>query len=124
MVMNLQEYKKTLQQGISVLDGLLELYTPDKQVENDWAAICLSDTRNLQRSFLERLANPLLAVTAEETSPAMLSIQKYLDNHWADYREFPVANAQKRTIIVDFHTQLKAVAKQIGQLYNAVRVSS
>ena len=122
MVMYLQEYKELLQKGISVLNGILELYTSDEQAGDDWAAICLSDTRNLQRSFLERLANPLLAVTAEETSPAMLSIQQYIDSHWADYREFPVVNSQKRTLIVDFHTQLKAVAKQIGQLYNAVRV--
>ena len=118
MVTYLQEYKELLQKGILVLDGILELYTPDEQDRNDWASICLSDTRNLQRSFSERLANPLLAVTAEETSPAMLSIQQYIDSHWADYREFPVANSQKRTLIVDFHTQLKAVAKQIGQLHN------
>ncbi|RZK30078.1 MAG: hypothetical protein EOO63_07620 [Hymenobacter sp.] len=123
MVIYLQEYKDLLQKGIIVLDNLLEIYTPDKQAENDWATICLSDTRNLHRSLSERLANPRLTVTPEETSPVMVAIQQYIENHWADYREFPVANAQKRALLVDLHAQLKIVAKGVGQLYNAVMVS-
>lgn len=79
---------------LDAVAALFGQYLHVKKAENGWAAICLSDTRNLLRSFSERLANPVLAVTAAETSFVMLSIQQYIDNHWADYQKFPAANLQ------------------------------
>ena len=120
MVAYLEEYMRLLQRGVAVFDDLLALYTPDKQTEKDWADI-ISDTRNQRRSFAERLADPPADVTAEETSPVARSVRQYVDSHWADYREFPVASADKRARLEALHTQLGAIANGIGQIYNAVR---
>jgi hypothetical protein len=118
MAIHLQDYKSLLQKGIEVLDKLVALYTQDDEAENDWTTNCLSDSYNLQRSFSERLTNPQLTLTTEETSPVMLAIQQYIDSHWADYREFPIADSQKRMLLVDLHFKLKDVARGIGHLYN------
>jgi hypothetical protein len=118
MAIHLQDYKSLLQKGIEVLDKLVALYTQDDEAENDWTTSCLSDSYNLQRSFSDRLTNPHLTLTTEETSPAMLSIQQYIANHWADYREFPIADSQKRMLLVDLHSKLNDVARGIGHLYN------
>jgi hypothetical protein len=123
MSIHLQEFKSLLRKGVKVLDELVALYTPDKKAEKDWTTTCLSDSYNLQRSFSERLTNPHLTLTMEEISPALLSIQQYIDSHWADYREFPIANSQKRILLIDLHSQLKNVARGIGHLYNVAGAS-
>lgn len=121
MVAYLEEYVHLLRRGVAVFDDLLALYAPDRQTDKDWADISLSDTRNQRRSFAERLADPPADVTAEETSPVARSVRQYVDSHWADYREFPTANADKRARLEALHAQLGAIANGIGQIYNAVR---
>lgn len=121
MVALVKEYIMLLEQGVAITDQLLALYNPDQHVPRDWADISLSDTRNQRRSFAERLADPPVELTAEETSSLALSIRQYMDAHWADYQEYPIADATKRLQLEEFHKELKAVADAIGQLYNLVR---
>lgn len=121
MVALLNQYTSLLQQGIDVFDKLMVLYTPDKQADKDWADICLSDTRNQLRSFAERLTDLQLQITAEETSSVALSVRQYLDAHWADYREFPIASEIKRAQLEVLHAKLKTIASSIGHIYNLVR---
>ena len=121
MVAFLEEYEQLLRQGIAVLSTLLALYSPDKQSENDWADISLADTRNQYRSFTERLSQPPVLITVEETASLSLSIRKYIDSHWADYREFPKADTHKRAKVEELHTQLELIASGFGQIYNSLR---
>lgn len=122
MVDYLDIYNELLRRGVAAFDELLALYAPDKQTEKDWADISLSDTRNQRRSFMERLADPPVRLTAEETSSVALSVRQYVESHWADYHEYPIKSVEKRARIEALHAQLKAVADGIGQIYNALRV--
>lgn len=121
MVNYLEDYKRLLQKGVDVYDQIIQLYTPDKRAERDWADITLMQARTKRNGFLERLATPPAKVTAENTSPLMLSIGHFIDDHWADYQELPAANPEKRTRVEQLHAELEQIANGIGQIYNAVR---
>ena len=121
MVTYLEEYKHLLQRGVRVYDELLLLYAPDKRAENDWADITLAETKTHRNGLSERLTNLPTRITPENTSPVMQSIDRFIDSHWADYRELPVANPEKREQLERLHSELEAVADGLGQIYNAVR---
>ena len=123
MVDYTEEYKRLLQIGVYVYDELTQLYISDRHVENDWADITLAEIRTKRNGMAERLQNLPTIITAENTSPVMLSIDRFIDSHWADYQEFPVADGEKRKALERMHTELEAVASGIGQIYNAVRGS-
>lgn len=116
-----EAYQALLRRGAQALDELLQLYTPDIRAGKDWADVSAADTRNKRNSLTERLAGPLQP-TAADASTLVVSLGHYLDSHWADYQEdFPVANPQKRARLEALHSELAAVVKGIGEIYNALR---
>lgn len=119
MVNYIEEYKGLLQKGANVYDELIQLYAPDKQAENDWADITVAETRTKRNGLLERLAKPG-EISAIYTNTLILSIGHYLDSHWADYREIPVANPEKRQQVERLHAELEAIINGVAQIHNAL----
>ena len=120
MVTYLEEYKHLLQRGVRVYDELLLLYAPDKRAENDWADITLAETKTKRDGLSERLASSR-KLSAAYTSTLIGSISHYLDSHWADYRELPVANPEKRQRVEQLHAELEAIAIATNAIDNALR---
>ena len=123
MVEYVENYKLLLQRGAGIYEELLLLYAPEKKSGEEWAIKSALQTSNQRISLLERLADPLPRITAEETSALVASIGHYLDRHWADYQEFPVNDQAKRSRLVELHAKLETVIKGFGQIYNALRAS-
>lgn len=119
MVDYLEEYKSLLQRGVSAYSDLIQLYAPDKQKENDWADITASETTTERNGMLERLANPKLSPLYSST--LVSSIRHYLDSHWADYQEYPIADAKKRERVEHPHAELESIMDAAGSLNNALR---
>ena len=120
MVTHLEEYKQLLQRGVGVYNELLLLYAPDKRAENDWADITLAETKTHRNGLSERLAD-YHELSVAHASTLIGSIRHYLDSHWADYRELPVANPEKRQRVEQLHAELKIVMNAAGAIYNALR---
>lgn len=120
MVDYIETYKELLQRAANVYNQLLELYAPDKQAENDWADITLAETRTQRNGMLERLANPT-KLSAAYTNTLILSIGHYLDSHWADYQNLPIANLEKQKQVEQQHAELEAIIKKIAQIDIALR---
>ena len=119
MVSYLEDYEELLQRGVVLFDKLLALYTLDRQAEKDWADVTIAETTIKRNGMLERLTNPKLS--AAHTSTLVGSIRTYLDKHWADYQEFPVANLEKRMNVEALHAELEAIMDAAGDINNALR---
>ncbi len=120
MVNYIEAYKELLQRAAEVFEALIRLYSPDKHVENDWADVTLAETRIQRNGMLERLANPT-KISAAYTNTLILSIGHYLDSHWADYQNLPIASPEKRTQVEREHTELEAIIKEIAKISIALR---
>ncbi len=121
MVDYLPEYQRQLQRALMVLDELLALYAPDQHTASDWAARCLLHTQQQRSSLAQRLTQPPAPLTAEDTSALTVSLGHYLDSHWADYQQLPVADAAKRVQLLALHARLEAILRDLAPIHNALR---
>ena len=111
------QYAPILERAVRAYNALIELYTPDRHAENDFADHTISETITKRNGLLERLADP---ATLEEafTDNYFLSIMKFLDSHWDDYREYPIADAKKFERREALHAELKDIMNEIIFIQN------
>lgn len=100
-----RDYKQLLQQGIRVCEALGELYAADAKTRGDWANRSLSDTQDQRASFGFALVNTW-DLAARSTTTLVGCLARYLDNHWADYTDLPVADPEKRLVLERLRAEL------------------
>lgn len=113
----IRSYKLLSQEARGIYDALLALYEPDIQTERDFAACTVSAIKAQRAGVAGRLARP------NELSPAttnllIQSIGRYLDSHWDNYREIPIADPEKFARREQLHAALQGVMSRIGELQN------
>lgn len=121
-----EKYESLLRQAIAAYEGLMELYAPDAEAGNDYAASCAAQAANKRQTALEYLAPSGQALSAEKTSAFSVSTLHYLDDHWADYALYPPGNAEgvghpvydpkKHQQVEQLHADLKAVMRGVGEI--------
>lgn len=116
MVDSLVTYCSILQRGVKVCDALSALYKPDAAI--DWASRTLMQTANMRMAFDERLIDPEL--TVEQTSSVTGIMDRYLDNHWADYNQFIKPDQAKHQQLLQLHAALRVLMDETGALTNAL----
>lgn len=112
-------YRSLVEQAANVFDALISLYSPDIKAKKDWAEITVSEATSQRDGLLERLANPRI-LSSSRTGTLVSSIGHFIDSHWADYREFPVANPEKRKRVEQLHAELEAITKAVAPINNAL----
>lgn len=112
-------YLNLVQRAADVFEALVHLYSPDVRAEKDWADISAVDAKAQRNGLLERMASQR-ALTSARTGTFVSSIGHYLDSHWADYQEFPVANPSKREQVMQLHAKLEAILEEIAPINNAL----
>lgn len=120
MVTATEKYKVLLQEAVQLFDALLELYLPDKRTEQDFAARTIIDIQGKRTGMVERLARPEPVSTAM-TATLIQVIGHYLDSHWDDYREIPVADPAKFARRSELHASLEALVERIAQLHIEIK---
>lgn len=115
MVDNVTLYKEILERAVRAYDGIIELYTPDIRNGNDFAARTVAQAISKRDGLLERL-NDVSHLVDVFKSNYSLSIQFFIDEHWDDYREFPISDPTKFKRREALHAELLSVTKDIGQV--------
>ena len=112
-------HRNLVEQAAKVFEALISLYSPDIKAKKDWAEITVSEATSQRDGLLERLANPRVLSSAR-TGILVSSIGHFIDSHWADYQEFPVANPEKRKRVEQLHAELEAITKAVAPINNAL----
>ena len=120
MVDYTSQYAPILERAVRIYTDLIELYAPDRAANSSFVDATINDASAARRGLLERLAKPdSLARTF--TSNYFLSITHFLDNHWDDYREYPIADPEKFKQREELHKELKAVKNDIMRIQYTLR---
>jgi hypothetical protein len=117
MVDYLPTYLALLQRGVTLCDTLAKVYEPD--IAQDWASRTLMQLGSLRMGLADRMIDPELVL--EQTSSVTGMIDRYIDSHWADYREIPIPDLTKRARVLDLHEDLMAVINGVGAISNVLR---
>ncbi|RZK27925.1 MAG: hypothetical protein EOO63_12360 [Hymenobacter sp.] len=113
----LPTYLALLQRGVALCDTLAKVYEPD--IAQDWASRTLMQIGSLRMGLADCLIDPELVL--EQTSLVTGMIDKYIDSHWADYREIPKSDLTKRARVLELHEDLMAVINGVGAISNVLR---
>ena len=113
------QYALILERVVKAYNELIVLYTPEQGAGNRFADIAISEAKTKRNGLLERLADP---ATLEEVFICnyFLSISHFLDDHWDDYHEYPVANPEKFKKREELHAELESVKQDIMRIQNSL----
>ena len=130
MVNHIETYQSILRQGVQVYEELVKLYEVGEGADAVWTDRAVTETKTKRNGLMERLTNPS-KLSTNYTNTLILSIGQYLDGHWADFTTYPIADSktneypatdqEKRQRLVQLHTELEDIIKEVAQLDLALR---
>lgn len=122
MEADLEQYTGLLKKAVTVFDEVISLYAPDRHDKKDWAYISALDSTTYRNALAERLADPSASV--DDATVLTVSLRHYLNSHWADYQELPVANPEKRNQLEQLHAELESIINGLAQISAGLRTAA